>query len=171
MIGCGLTLGALFCFIGLMMKIKRSWLYPQRLARTLLVFALVSFAVKMLLQTGTIIPSLGNAVFGFRPVIIGFLHLVFLGFVTFYIISNLTGNAVFPIERVFPRAAIIYFSAAIILNETILLIDGVGLLLGTTHRIYPWLLWIAGILLFSGAVLMLIAWLIKPGNNKKHVAG
>ncbi len=139
-------------------------MYPVRLARTLLVFALVSFAIKMILQTGTIIPSLGNAVFGFRPIIIGFLHLVFLGFVTFYLLANLTGEGVFPTQKKMTTIAIIYFSIAIILNETILMIDGVGLMLGTTHQIYPWLLWVASILLFTGALFILVAW-IKNFNN------
>ncbi len=162
--GCGLTLIALFYFIRLVLKLRRSFLYPVRLARTLLVFALVSFAIKMILQTGTIIPSLGNAVFGFRPIIIGFLHLVFLGFVTFYLLANLTGEGVFPTQKKMTTIAIIYFSIAIILNETILMIDGVGLMLGTTHQIYPWLLWVASILLFTGALFILVAW-IKNFNN------
>ena len=76
---------------------------------------------------GTIIPALGNAVFGYRPIIIGFLHLVFLGFVSFYIFFNFLEAGVFAKTRI-STAAIWSFIAAVTLNETILLIEGVGLM-------------------------------------------
>jgi hypothetical protein len=127
------------------------------LAHTLIVFSLVSFAIKMLLQTGTIIPSLRNAVFGYRPIIIGFLHLVFLGFVTFFILSDFLVAGIFAPQKRFSTTAIIFFATAIIINETILLINGLGLMLYSTNSSYPWLLWGVAILLLIGAILMLIA--------------
>jgi len=57
----------------------------------------------------------------------------------------------------FTQMAIIYFSSAIIINETILLIDGMGLMLDYGHPLYGWLLWIASILLFTGTVTLLSA--------------
>ena len=104
---------------------------------------------------GTIFPGLGNAVFGFRPIIIGFLHLVFLGFVTIYIFSHLLESGFMSADRV-SRFSIIYFTSAIIINEAILMVDGIGLLFNATNPIYGWLLWIASILLFTGALLIVI---------------
>ena len=106
---------------------------------------------------GTIIPALGNAVFGYRPIIIGFLHLVFLGFVSFYIFFNLLEAGVFQRAKKFSTAAIVWFAAAVILNEAILLIEGIGLMFYTTNAVYPSLLWIASIFLFTGALLILVA--------------
>jgi hypothetical protein len=157
MIGCALTIVTLFYFCRLAFKKATYGIYASPIARTILVLSMISFAIKMLLQVGTIIPSLGNAVFGYRPIIIGFLHLVFLGFVTFYILSNFINNNVFPLERIISTTAIAFFSLAIIINETVLLVDGIGLMLYTTYPIYPWLLWIASILLFAGACLILAA--------------
>jgi len=131
---------------------------------------MISFAIKMLLQVGTIFPSLGNAVFGFRPIIIGFLHLVFLGFVTFYVLSNYISENVFPFERTISRTAIIFFSLAIVINEMILLVDGIGLMFYTTYPVYPWLLWIASILLFAGACLILAARVTNLRNAKLVVS-
>ena len=122
---------------------------------------------------GTIIPALGNAVFGYRPVIIGFLHLVFLGFVSFYVFFNLLDTGAFGRVREMSKLAISFFATAVVLNEAILLIEGVGLMFHVTNRLYPWLLWAASILLLAGASWILIARLkndrsvmrLKRGNN------
>jgi hypothetical protein len=154
-IGCILIMLSLVFFFRFAMNRKNYLLYTLPLARTLLIFSMISFAIKMFLQMGTIIPALGNAVFGYRPIIIGFLHLVFLGFVSFYILSNFLNAGIFASEKKISKIAVVFFSTAIILNEAILLIDGMGLMFYTTLRIYPWLLWIASILLFTGTLLML----------------
>ena len=156
-LGCALTLLSLFSFARITILLKKELYFSIPIARLLLTFSLVSFAIKMLLQTGTVIPSLAHAVFGYRPIIIGFLHLVFLGMISFYIISVFVEENVFASINKLSRFAIIYFSTAIILNEFILLVNGIGLMFKKTHEIYPWLLWIAAILLFTGTVLMSIA--------------
>jgi len=156
-VGCLLLVVALILFFRFAFDLNLSFFQSVPLARTLIVFSLVSFGIKMLLQVGTIVPSLHNAVFGFRPIIIGFLHLVFLGFVTFYILSQFLATGLFQAEQKFSSRAIIFFASAIILNETILLVDGIGLMFYSTNPIYPWLLWAAAILLFCGAASILTA--------------
>src|SRR5689334_3082036 len=85
MAGCILIIMTLVFFPAIVFNKKLYARFISPLAKTLLACSLASFMIKMLLQMGTIIPALGNAVFGYRPIIIGFLHLVFLGFVSFYI--------------------------------------------------------------------------------------
>lgn len=160
-LGCILIVISLYFFFQLVFKIKKEILFNSRLANSLLIFALLSFAIKMILQMGTIIPSLGNAVFGFRPIIIGFLHLVFLGMLTFYILAYLIEAAGFAISNKFVVSAISFFSLAVLFKEGILLVDGIGLLYSVTFPLYPKLLWIASILLFIGSILVFIARLIS----------
>lgn len=157
LLGCALIIVTFYFFIQAIPAIKSLLKIFPALVKTLIIFSLVSFGIKMLLQTGTSIPALGNAVFAYRPIIIGFLHLVFLGLVTFYFLAEflLAGNLL--IQDRLTRFAIIYFSFAIIVNETILLIDGIGLMLDYGAPIYGWLLWIASILLFTGTVALLTA--------------
>jgi hypothetical protein len=123
----------------------------------------------MVLQVGMIIPSLADAVFGYRPIIIGFLHLVFLGLVSLYILSNFINDGVFTLDRKISKMAIAFFTLAIIINETILLIDGIGLMFYTTNPIYAWLLWFASILLFFGASFLLVARLGKLNTAERAV--
>lgn len=153
-VGCILIFISLIAFGRLLPTMKNYIWTRHTMARNLLIFALISFLIKMVLQTGTIVPSLGNAVFGFRPVIIGFLHLVFLGLVTFYILSRYVEDGFISMQRPFARFALIFFSAAIFFHEAVLLVDGIGLLFRKTNPIYGWLLWVAAILLFTGALLL-----------------
>jgi hypothetical protein len=156
-IGCVLIFLSVIWFVRIGNAIFKRSLFTFPFARTFWIFSVISFLIKMVLQTGTIIPSLGNAVFGYRPIIIGFLHLVFLGLVTFFILSRYIESRFLLVKQGFVRVALIVFSAGIILNEVVLMIQGLQLLSGSTLPIYAWLLWIVAIILFTGAVLILIA--------------
>jgi hypothetical protein len=161
--GCILIMISLVLFFRIALNRKIYMHYNSSLPQTLLICSMISFVIKLILQMGTIIPALGNAVFGYRPIIIGFLHLVFLGFVSFYIFFNLLDAGAFSRERKISAAAISFFSAAVILNETILLIEGIGLMFQVSNPVYPWLLWAASIFLLAGALWILVA---KLKNNK-----
>ncbi len=154
--GCVLIMISLAFFSRIALDRRIYAHYTSWLVQTLLIFSMISFVIKLILQMGTIFPALGNAVFGYRPVIIGFLHLVFLGFVSFYVFFNLLDAGMFVGARKI-SAAISFFAAAVVLNETILLIEGVGLMFQVTNRLYPWLLWAASIFLFAGALWILVA--------------
>jgi hypothetical protein len=156
-IGCGLILLTVFLFFRIPHKKEKAFSHQHKLPALLLNLSIASFVIKMILQTGTIVPWLGNAVFGYRPIIIGFLHLVFLGLVTFYILSYFLEKNILSLQLGISKFAVVYFTVAVIFNETILLIDGVGRLFKTTNPIYDRLLWIASIGLFSGAIFLIIA--------------
>ncbi|OQP57265.1 hypothetical protein A3860_11970 [Niastella vici] len=156
-LGAVLIIGCLICLFKVGSTFPIRHIYRSLIARWLWFLALFSFVIKSLLQTGTLFPGLGNAVFGLRPVIIGFLHLVFLGLCTFYILSNYISTGAFTIEKRFVRSAIFVFAGAVIFQETILLIQGVGLLLGNASPIYNWLLWLAAIGLFVGSFMLVVA--------------
>ena len=165
-IGCSLIFLSLLLFLRFVFNKNIYSPIKQRLARSLLILSMISFGIKMLLQMGTIVPPLAHAVFGYRPIIIGFLHLVFLGLVTFYVLSNLLESGAFSTQKIFSRFAILFFTIAILSNEIILLIQGIGLMFSISNPLYPQLLWIAALLLLTGALLILTARL----SNKKAVS-
>jgi len=155
--GCVLIITSLVFFFRIVSNRKTYAPLISPFGKTLLICSMVSFVIKMFLQMGTIIPVLGNAVFGYRPIIIGFLHLVFLGFVSFYIFFNFVEAGVFAKAKRASIAALACFTTAVILNETILLVEGVGLMVYSTNQLYPWLLWLASIFLAAAALLILVA--------------
>lgn len=80
-----LQLGALVIFI---LLLKRSWAYWTRIRfqiKLLWGFSFFAFVIKLILQAFSVIPRFGSLAFGFRPVIIAYLHLVMLGFISFFL--------------------------------------------------------------------------------------
>jgi uncharacterized membrane protein len=164
--GCVLIVFCLIWFCRMLFSENKIFIHPPAsFAKKLWNLSMIAFAIKMMLQAATIIPELAKIIFGDRPAIIGFLHLVFLGFVTFFILSIYCSIKALDTKTLFTKFALIFFSCAIILNEATLLFQGVGILFETTSHVYPWLLWIAAISLFTGAVLILIARLSNLKNN------
>ncbi|RYY66237.1 MAG: hypothetical protein EOO12_04820 [Chitinophagaceae bacterium] len=156
--GVLLLLAALYAFVRMWRQTGQLSSHRTLLGRRLLRLSFLSFGLKLLLQAGTIIPGLGNAVFGDRPVIIGFLHLVFLGFVSFYLLAHLAEEGYFT--KTLGGAIPVYvFAAGVFANEGLLMLQGLGVLLGTNSSLFSWGLLGAAGLLLSGALLMaLSAW-------------
>jgi hypothetical protein len=153
-IGCFFILMSVAYLYFFLKHLNANRIFSSPIVKTLWTFSLVSFSLKMLLQVGTIFPQLGNAVYGDRPVIIGFLHLVFLGFISFFLLAVLIENGYFTKDNKIALFPFIVFSSGIILNEFLLMLQGLGILFNTNNDIYKWLLWGAAIILFSGATLI-----------------
>lgn len=149
LIGAITTLASLLFFVPIFSTMKRY--FTHQTARTIGTLSLVAFMLKMLLQSGTIIPAVGNAVFGDRPVIIGFLHLVFLGFISLFAIAYLWQRGLLSVDRVGTKIGVCVFTIAVISNELILMLQGLGIMFKQNSVIYAWLLWIIAIGLFAGA--------------------
>jgi hypothetical protein len=97
------------------------------IAKWVLIFSAVALSVKLLLQLGSTIPSLSNLAFGFRPIVIGYLHLVLLGVITLFIIGYMfADNGLSPNKNAVTGAGI--FTAGVIINEFFLTVQGVAAL-------------------------------------------
>jgi hypothetical protein len=153
-LGCVFILITVFHFLLFLRSFPRQKVFLTRLARTFCLFSIISFVLKMLLQVGTIFPQLSNEIYGDRPVIIGFLHLVFLGFLTFFLLSLLTEEGYFTRNNKIISFPLVIFSTGIFANEFFLMLQGLSILFKTNNDIFKWLLWGAAIILFSGAFLI-----------------
>lgn len=135
-------------------------LYRHSWARILLIMAAVSFILKMIMQVGTLTP-IGHEVYSDRPVIIGFLHMVFLAFASFFILGMLVEEDYFTRKGRLIKIPLLVFVLGVLSNETFLMIQGIEILLKTNNPVYNWLLWAASILLLSGALLIAFARVIS----------
>lgn len=144
--------------------------FIQPLAKILWIASFVSFIIKMVLTIGTIYPPLGNAVYGARPVIIGFLHLVFLAFVSFYILSNTIRDGFFTRNNKVIAYPFYVFGAGVVVNEIFLMLQGLELLFKSYNPIYVQILWYGAILLLAGAVCLAGAFFANKPANKKATA-
>ncbi len=122
-------------------------------SRLLLFLSLFAFGIKILLQSFSLIPSVGDITYGFRPIVIGYLHLVLLGIITLFILGYAMAKEVVPITKTLQRGLVI-FVIGIILNEFLLLVHGVS---SMQYYAVPYInhaLLLAALTMLSGVVVM-----------------
>jgi hypothetical protein len=152
-VGSMLAGAAAIVFLSAMYLNKGLYTALKPVARGVLSIAMAAFVLKMIFQALTIIPSLGALVFYNRPVIIGFLHLVLLGFVTLGLLSFFVQTGLLDSRRR-SRFGLWLFVGGVVLNELVLFLQGLGFMLMLSSAISNWLLLTAAAILFTGALLM-----------------
>ncbi|MEJ7830650.1 MAG: hypothetical protein WKF91_20740 [Segetibacter sp.] len=134
------------------------------ICRWLYSLAISAFILKVLLQFFSVHPQLALVAFGFRPIIIGYLHLIFLAFISMYLISFLADKKVVNLDYRITSVGLITFAAGIIINEVLLAIQGFA---SISYLFLPQLnliLFLNTFTLVTGAILLFIA-TIKPVAN------
>lgn len=122
----------------------------------LILFIFTACSIKFLLQLGSTIPSISKLAFGFRPIVIAYLHLILLAVISFFILAY---AFVFKLIRVnrSTTIAIGVFSAGILLNEIFLGIQGV---VSFAYLPVPHIqeaLFVASLVLLLGGILLVIS--------------
>lgn len=114
-----------FRFLMILIKTKRDWIenHPFFL-RYILLFVGFSLSVKFLLQLGSTIPALSQMAFGFRPIVIAYLHLVLLAVISLFLLFYMYANHFIRFNKQI-KTGVIIFSIGVLLNEFILAIQGV----------------------------------------------
>lgn len=133
-------------------------------ARWLFLFSGIALTIKLLLQLGSTIPSLSDLAFGFRPIVIGYLHLVLLGVITLFITGFIYYNNMLLINKKATTGAVI-FSSGIIINELFLMTQGVAALTYTSIPFINELLLFSAVIMFTGLLLMISGLKVKSDFN------
>ena len=116
----------------------------------------MALTVKLFLQFGSTIPSLSDLAFGFRPIVIGYLHLVLLGVITLFLLGYMFAKNYFIANKKTFNGAFV-FATGVILNEALLMIQGTAAISYTTIPFINEMLLGTALILFSGALLMIIS--------------
>ena len=110
-------------------------------------------SIKFLLQLGSTIPVVGDLAFGFRPIVIAYLHLVLLAIISGFLLVYLFTNQL-VIENNNIKKALALFIIGIFLNELVLAVQGIA---SFSYTIIPnanEMLFGVAIILFFGAFRM-----------------
>jgi len=134
------------------------------LLRYILMFVSFALSIKLILQLGSTIPFISNLAFGFRPIVIAYLHLVLLAIITLFIFFYIYANHLIFISKKI-KYGILLFSIGVLLNEIVLAVQGLASFSYTTIPYVNEILFGIAIILFIG--IGLIAYFsIKKVKNK-----
>jgi len=132
----------------------------SRESKWLLSLCAFALTIKLSLQLGSTIPSLSQLAFGFRSIVIAYLHLVLLGVITMFLLGYIFSLNAFFVKKTTVCGAII-FAAGIFLNELVLMLQGIA---SFSYTIIPYtneLLLCMALLMFSGILILLLSQLKK----------
>lgn len=125
-------------------------------ARRLLTLAGLSLVVKLLLQAASTVPTLSTYAFGFRPIIIAYLHLVLLGVITLFLLGYLVAEKMIRPGKT-ASVALVIFVTGIFLNELMLGVQGAAAMTYTyiphisESLVFVSLIMVAGLLILAGS--------------------
>jgi hypothetical protein len=135
-----------------------------RKATTVLwILASIAFIMKIVLQMLSIIPFLSHYAFGFRPIVIGYLHLSFLGIISFFILGYIN-QILSEHKRHISIAGAFIFISGVLIQEITLMSQGLEAI-----EVEP--LTYANIILFYSAIIMTsgLIWIVVRMNRRFDV--
>lgn len=115
----------------------------------LFILVAIALTIKLFLQALSVLPTLSKLAFGFRPVVIGYLHLVLLGVISLFILGYIFSKKYLALNLV-NRTGLFVFISGILSNEAVLMIQGIGDMQNRFTGHAGGLLLGAAVLLFSG---------------------
>lgn len=97
----------------------------NRSGRLLLLAVGVALTVKLALQMGSTIPAVSRLAFGFRPIVIAYLHLVLLAFTSLFLLAYLYMRKLVHFSST-ATIGLWLFALAVIANEVVLSVQGIA---------------------------------------------
>ncbi|WP_136668809.1 hypothetical protein [Flavobacterium sp. H122] len=141
---------AWFKFVFLFTQEKRNDLLQiPFFLKYILLFIGFAMSVKLLLQLGSTIPTVSKLAFGFRPIVIAYLHLVLLAIISLSILFYGYSTQLIRNSKVI-KFGILFFTVGVIVNELILAVQGIASFSYTLIPYVDKMLFGAAIILITG---------------------
>lgn len=156
---------AWICFLKDVKKLIPSLLpYTDKLGRFLLLFVALCVTVKVGLQLFSTVPAISKLAFGFRPIVIAYLHLVLLAIISVFLLAYvyINGNL---LSNKSIKTGLVIFLTGVFLNEFVLLVQGIG---SFSYSVLPYtneMLFFVSVLILTGTVVMILSQI----NRQKSV--
>ena len=91
----------------------------------LIIFISFALSAKFLLQLGSTVPAISKLAFGFRPIVIAYLHLILLAIISLFLLLYIYANKFIVISKK-TILGLILFSIGVVLNEVVLGVQGIA---------------------------------------------
>lgn len=152
-------------------KVKQYWQQADVLKRSLILFTGLSFSLKILLQSGSFVPSLAESLSIHVNFVIGFIHLTMLGMITGFLLLFLLEVSNFIGNRLLLNLGVSLFIAGVFFTELLLFIQGLLFYLEQgVFANYHLLLFIASTLLVLGICVIGLQVLFKNKTVRNAIA-
>jgi len=115
-------------WIRFLLDIKSSFSSKTNLSKLmglLLLFVGLAFSVKLLLQLGSTIPQLSKLAFGFRPIVIAYLHLILLAVISVFLLTFIHTFKLIN-QNNLTLTGLVLFVIGVFLNEFVLAVQGIA---------------------------------------------
>ena len=154
--------GWIWLYLQLKPNFPRMMTGVAKWGRLLLVLSCLAYTIKVFLQAGSMIPSLNNMAFGYRPIVIGYLHLVFLGVISLFLLGYLVSTGKLAYNRWLTAGFAVYVGG-VILNELALMVQGLSAMRYVALPYINEVLMAITLVMFGGALL------INIGANRRTI--
>lgn len=134
----------------------------------LILFVFAACSIKFILQLGSTIPQISKLAFGFRPIVIAYLHLILLAVISFFILAYIYTFKLIHVNKS-TTIALSVFSAGVLLNETVLGVQGIA---SFSYLPVPFVnesLFVVSLVLLLGALLLVLSQLKKVEVSDKQL--
>jgi hypothetical protein len=149
--------GGMALLILLLRKLRNGGVPLPMAVKTLWSLSLAAFGIKLLLQALSVTPTLGDIAFGHRSVIIAYLHLVLLGFVTLSLLGFFVSQQLLSGSTGSAKAGLILFTGGVLFNELVLLLQSLMQIDSIVWTDAGYWLFGAAVVLGTGALLLVTA--------------
>lgn len=157
-LGVLLQLVAVYYFILLLRPYwAQFWAKSLRLTKWTYGLALISFVMKIVLQSSSIFPEVSKMAFQYHNFVIGFIHLMMLGVITGFLFAFLLESSLLSLKNKMLNFGVYSFIIGFVATEFILLIQGLFYYLGVGMiPNYYFVLFIFSIFLPLGIILIFL---------------
>lgn len=159
----------IYCYQLLKVIKSRLNLSLTKMTTLLWSMAYISFVLKTILQSLSIVPYFGKFAFSLRPVVIGYLHLCFLGLISFFILGYF--NSLLNSRRIkLSKSGLLLFISGVILQEVVLMIQALNAILSQPSGNTAIILFISAMAMATGLAILIISGNTKRAIIKKAIA-
>lgn len=137
------------------------------LPRFLMLYVAIAISIKYVLQLTSTVPYISDLAFGFRPIVVAYLHLVLLAIISVFLLGYLYTFGHLK-KGTMMNVSVIIFITGVFLNEAGLTLQGLASIAYIPIPHINQILFGFSILLLLGAMMMFIAQ-FKPAEDKAAV--
>lgn len=152
----------LFCR-NILQQLSSSKYLISTTVRRLILLSACAVSIKLLLQLGSTVPELSHLAYGFRSIVIAYLHLVLLGVITFFLLAFIFNEIQVKLNK-HTRLGVILFVFGVLLNELVLMLQGIAALSQNSIPYTNETLFVISLCIFSGILILVMAQ-VRNHNN------